>query len=438
MTVLRSGVARLAERGAVQSTDDPNRDQPGMRAHQVCYNPRRHPQPRLNQLRRNMHNGGDDMARRDSFRRPLTGWLTSPGVVALLLGVLGVLIVLGGVLYHHCACQSWPNLVAGWEQEFEALYANFATTLIGIAIAVFTIDRANERRAEQQLKAQLIREMGSTDNGIALRATNELRVRGEIQDGSLVEINLSRANLQYADLSQSNLPKANLSRANLRSVNLSKAILQGTYLHRAKLEGVLAYETNLRGAFLRRGDLKDAYIDEAELQGAYFEEANLQGMIMFGCNLLGAKGLDDRQLFLAASLRGTTMPNGRLYEGRYNLKADFVGATGRNINFANYLDVINSKAVNPPTPEAMAIYYGVPLETYLHGQEWARENLPRLRREAGLEQDEAAEAAGPSQSEEPQSASPLSSPLPPPVVPAKSLLSFTVRRLIGLFWPFGL
>src|SRR6266511_1360515 len=145
------------------------------------------------------------MARRDSFRR-FTGWLISSGVVALLLGVLGVLIVLGGVLYHHCACQSWPNLVAGWEQEFEALYANFATTLIGIAIAVFTIDKANERRAEQQLKAQLIREMGSTDNGIALRAARELQAHGSdddnwLTDGSLKGAYLIRANLHDASLS---------------------------------------------------------------------------------------------------------------------------------------------------------------------------------------------------------------------------------------------
>ena len=34
---------------------------------------------------------------------------------------------------------------------------------------------------------------------------------------------------------------------------------------------------------------------------------------------------------------------------------------------------------------AMARWYGVTLEDYLAGQEWARENLPRLRREAGLD-----------------------------------------------------
>ena len=71
---------------------------------------------------------------------------------------------------------------------------------------------------------------------------------------------------------------------------------------------------------------------------------------------------------------------------------------------------------NPEDPDAMARYYCVPLEVYLAGQEWARENLPKLlgvspeeyqhrlesirreveearairRREAGVEQDEEA------------------------------------------------
>jgi hypothetical protein len=126
------------------------------------------------------------MARRDSFRRRLAGWLanlrrrffgwiTVPRAVALLLGWLGLMIGSGGYLYRYCACQDWPNLVAGREQLFLDFYANVATTLVGITIVVLTIDLLNERRAEQQLKAQLIREMGSTDNGIALRAVRELR-----------------------------------------------------------------------------------------------------------------------------------------------------------------------------------------------------------------------------------------------------------------------
>ena len=103
-----------------------------------------------------MHNGGDDMARLGNFWRQFTGWLsnlwrrffgwlTVPRAVALLLGLLGVLIGVGGYLYRYCACQEWPSLVAGWEQLFLDFYANVATTLVGITVAVLTIDLLNER-----------------------------------------------------------------------------------------------------------------------------------------------------------------------------------------------------------------------------------------------------------------------------------------------------
>jgi len=191
------------------------------------------------------------MARRDSFRRRLAGWLanlrrrffgwiTIPRAVALLLGLLGVLIGVGGYLYRYCACQDWPNLVAGWEQLYLDFYANIATTLVGITIAVLTIDLLNERRAEQQLKKQLIREMRSNDNGIALRAVRELRAHGWLEDGSLRGAWLSEANLQKADLRGANLQEANLYRANLGgaylvNVNLSKAHLHATNLQLSDL-----------------------------------------------------------------------------------------------------------------------------------------------------------------------------------------------------------
>ena len=100
------------------------------------------------------------MARQDSFWRRFLGWWTAPRIVALLLGVLGGAIGYGGYLYYYCDWQYCPNLVAGWEQLFEDFYANVAASLVTITIAVLTIDWLNERRADQQLKAQLIREMG--------------------------------------------------------------------------------------------------------------------------------------------------------------------------------------------------------------------------------------------------------------------------------------
>ena len=277
------------------------------------------------------------MDRQRTFWRGLTGWLTAPRVAALLLGLLGVLVGVGGYTYHHCDCQSWPNLVAGWEQEFEDFYANISASLVTITITVLTIDWLNERRADQQLKAQLIREMGSTDNGIALRAVRELRAHGWLEDGSLRGAYLFRANLQNAEL--------------------RLADLRGSNLHAANLQ-----EANLYGA-----DLRDADLLDIDLRGAYLSHVNLKD----------TKYLMNGQLLTVDCLRGATLAEGRQYAGELSLPLDLAEA--------------KIKEVNIDDPEEMSQFYGVPVETYIDGQEWASRNLARVRREAGLDEEEETE-----------------------------------------------
>jgi len=335
-----------------------------------------------------IHNGGDDMVRRGfvgwlvSLRRRFFGWITAPRGAALLLGVLGIVVGYGGYLYRYCDCQGWPNLVAGSEQLFLDFYANIAASLVTITIAALTIDWLGERRAEKQLKAQLIREMGSSDNGIALRAVAELRAHGWIEDGSLRGAYLFQANLQSAELRLADLQGANLHAADLRKANL--------------------YSADLRGADLLDVDLRGAYLIKAKLKDV--------------------KYLMNGQLLTVACLRGAVLPDGRQYVGELSLPLDLTEA--------------RTKEVDTDDPNAMAHWYGVPLEDYLRGQEWARESLARVRREAGLEQAETVETVTVPQPEEWQSATPISSAPSWPIVPAQSLLLFTVRRLIELFWRF--
>ena len=59
----------------------------------------------------------------------------------------------------------------------------------------------------------------------------------------------------------------------------------------------------------------------------------------------------------------------------------------------------------------MAGFYRVPLAQYLRGQEWARENLPRLRCEAGLDPDTGLPAE-PTNGAEPQPAATPAQPAP--------------------------
>src|SRR5215216_4719706 len=119
-------------------------------------------------------------------------------------------------------------------------YANVSVDCLSIAFAILVIDRLNEQRERTQstakLKEQLIREMGSRDNGTALRAVGELRGHEWLTDGTLCGADLSNTDLQEADLRGANLHQANLISANLhlsdlRGANLSEADLRGANLH---------------------------------------------------------------------------------------------------------------------------------------------------------------------------------------------------------------
>jgi hypothetical protein len=99
---------------------------------------------------------------------------------------------------------------------------------------------------------------------------------------------LSGADLSGLDLSGLDLSVSSLTRANLSDADLSGA--------------------DLSDANLREVDLSGADLSEADLSGAGLHEANLSK-----ANLLGAK-VTQAQLDQAASLEGTTMPDGTVHE----------------------------------------------------------------------------------------------------------------------------
>jgi hypothetical protein len=155
----------------------------------------------------------------------------------------------------------------------------------------------------EKLRRRLTKRLRSPNNDITASAANELRSRGWLDDGSLEGAYLSHANLRGVDLSGSDLEGARLTRAKLHGSGLSSAILEGTTL-KAK------------------------------------------------------------QLAQAHSLRGASMPDGRLYDGRLNLEGD--------------LEEAQDSGVDVSDPSAMARFYGVPLKEYVGGQRWARTELPAL------------------------------------------------------------
>ncbi|MBI5952475.1 MAG: pentapeptide repeat-containing protein [Chloroflexi bacterium] len=188
-------------------------------------------------------------------------------------------------------------------------YANVSTELISIVITILIIDGLNERRTIQQEKQALILQMSSPTNFIAKEAARILRMRGWLTDGTL--------------------QGANLLRANLRKVLLVKA--------------------DLRGALFYKAELWDAYLHET--------------------NLTGAIELEDWQLVTVKYLRKAILPDGKVYDGRFNLRGDLSWA-------------YDKLGIAKDDDQAIADFYGVPVDDYRRGQIWAAENLQKLRQVA--------------------------------------------------------
>jgi hypothetical protein len=171
----------------------------------------------------------------------------------------------------------------------------------------------------------LIRKLRSPENRTALQAIEELRVRGWLEDGSLKGILLCHVHLEGADLMKADLTKTDFHQARLENANLSMANLCDCKLARANLEG--------------------SNLSNADIQGADFFKANLQNV----------SNLTDEQCSKVKRLYGATMPDGSIYDGRYNLEGD--------IEFARW------GQVDTNDPEAMAYFLGISVETYQRGQE---------------------------------------------------------------------
>lgn len=191
---------------------------------------------------------------------------------AVMIGALGILILVLG--YLHLYGVTAENVVLD-------LYANFGAEFIGIAITVLVIDFLNQLRQEQELKRQLIRDMGSEVNIFAVRAVRELKAHGGkpnswLKDGTLCNALLLGANLSGAPLEGANLCGADLTGAVLREAflvdaQLRKAILRFADLSDADLEAADLSEADLSGAVLRRTNLKEADMREANIEDAIID-----------------------------------------------------------------------------------------------------------------------------------------------------------------------
>jgi hypothetical protein len=72
---------------------------------------------------------------------------------------IAAVLIVAGVVNKHCVCAGWPNLGEALNDVIGDFYTNVSVDCLCIAFAILVIEWLNERRAEQELKAQLIREL---------------------------------------------------------------------------------------------------------------------------------------------------------------------------------------------------------------------------------------------------------------------------------------
>jgi len=157
----------------------------------------------------------------------------TPRKVAIGILVIGFSILIFGYFHQHPEGWNWNTFTSDF-------YANVSTELISIAITVLIIDNLNTHHENRSEKKRLILEMGSPDNGIALRAIQIMRQEHTyLTDGSLKMQSFWRANLNDAELYS----------VNLQSANFNYASMVGTQLYWANLKYVVFWRTNMEGAF---------------------------------------------------------------------------------------------------------------------------------------------------------------------------------------------
>ncbi len=181
-------------------------------------------------------------------------------------------------------------------------------------------------------KLELINKIAKLENKSTLQAVEELRVRGWLTDGSLRGTALCQAQMQNADLMEADLRNVDFHQADLEFADLRKARLNGARLNRASLQ-----RANLGNADLTYADLYKA-------------------------NLRGAQNVTDQQLSTVHELLGAIMPDGSVYDGRFDLPGDLARARWAKLNVDD--------------PETMAEFYGVTLDVYLRAHK--QENVPSV------------------------------------------------------------
>ena len=108
----------------------------------------------------------------------------------------------------------------------------------------------------------------------------------------LTGMDLSHANLAFANLIDANLEGCNLAFAKLREANLSSAWLLGANLSEVDLSKAYLWDTNLSGGNLSSANLEGSILKETRLTGANFSHAHFCNTVFVRVDLSSVLGLE--------------------------------------------------------------------------------------------------------------------------------------------------
>jgi uncharacterized protein YjbI with pentapeptide repeats len=252
--------------------------------------------------------------------------LTVPLIGALVLLTIGIYFLVVGFHTLH------PDQPITFYTLLPDFYSNVSTTLIGISFTVLIIDWLNRIRDARLEKIRLLRDIGCGDHGIALRAVIEITEKNLHRNGFLRHRIFQGAKLAGAELINADLSYSMFHYSDFTGVCLAGTKLKMTCFWHAKLCGVDFVYADLTDADFVYADLTDARVTVQQLQLAY-------------------------------RLQGARLPNGKIYDGRFNLPGDIQDAQVSGVD------------VNNPT--AMANWYAMPYEQFMNSAD-LREDKPEI------------------------------------------------------------
>ena len=248
--------------------------------------------------------------------------LIAPLIGAVLILALGIYLLVVGFHVLH------PDEQITFRTLLPDFYSNIITTLIDIAITVLIIDWLNRVRDDRLEKIRLLRDIGCGDHGIALRAVLDITANNLHQKGFLRYRIFENAKLAGAMLVGADLSHSSFYHSDFTGAELFGARLQMTSFWGGTLRGVDLRDATLSGSRFTYVDLTDARITPKQLQ-----EAN--------------------------RLQGTRLPNGKIYDGRFNLPGDIQDAQTLGVDVNN--------------PVAMANWYAMPYDQFMRSVDLRKE-----------------------------------------------------------------